>query len=458
MKHKIETFASRHEMFPPGTAVLVAVSGGVDSMALLHYLHSNRHVYGVTVMAVHCNHGLRVDAFADEKLVEQFCRENDIPFFYKKLDLPSSRSIQRVSREMRYEFFSEIMASENVDRLATAHHGDDQVETILMQQMRGINYYGGQIGIAAHRPFGLGKLVRPLLALTKAELIAYARAYSVPWREDTSNEKDDYTRNRVRNHLLPTLKRENREVHAHFQTFAEDVRDDAIYLHEQAEKIISETTEKQPDGYKLEITPFRQYPIPLQRRAIHLLLNYLYEQKHTQFSRVHIDECLALMASRYPSAERSFPEGVYARRNYGQLHLANHKGAKGTERDEWPKALYEFPAKVDSEMGSLCFKHVKERVPHDEATYCCPLATLSLPLLVRTRLPGDVIRPLGLGGTQKLKQVMIDAKVPRPERSRWPVVTDAKGTVLWVPLLKKNEDAGRHARDGEYLLITFKGV
>ncbi|QQK78553.1 tRNA lysidine(34) synthetase TilS [Salicibibacter cibi] len=458
MKRKIEAFAARHGMFPQGSSVLVAVSGGVDSMALLHYLFSRRDEYGITLMAVHCNHGLRKEAEEDEKLVKRFCAERDIPFFTKYLDLPKDegKSIQSISREMRYDFFSVIMKREKSDILATAHHGDDQIETILMQQMRGFDYYGGQMGIPVERSFSRGKLLRPFLPVTKQEIMAYAQTHAVPWGEDESNRKDDYTRNRVRKQLLPTLKQENHEVHAHFQKLAEDFRGDAAYLTQQAEKVLSETVVQTEGGYVLQLPRFRKAPIALQRRTIHLLLTYLYHQKHGQFSRIHIEECFELISGTHPSAQRSLPNRIKVYRNYEQLCFTDAERASYDDGQRPMQVVSDLPAKVETGLGTLVFEPFKGTVPsHDDTSFYCPLSKLHLPLSVRARHPGDAIRPLGLDGTQKLKQVMIDAKVPRPEREWWPVITDATGVVLWAPLLKKSEVAGRAGEQDNYVRMQL---
>ncbi|AXF56611.1 tRNA lysidine(34) synthetase TilS [Salicibibacter kimchii] len=458
MKRKVNAFVSRHGMFPRGSSVLVAVSGGVDSMSLLHYLFSQRDEYGITVMAAHCNHGLRKEAEEEEAFVKRFCEERHIPFFHKTLDLSKNegRSIQRISRDMRYDFFSAIMKTEKLDRLATAHHGDDQIETMLMQQTRGFDYYGGQIGIPVDRPFSEGRLLRPFLPVTKKEIIAYAKAHTVSWREDETNRKDAYTRNRVRKQVLPPLKRENREAHTHFQKLAEDFRDDALYLKQQAEKVLSETAVQREDGYVLTLPRFRETPIALQRRAIHLLLTYIYHQKHGQFSRIHIEECFTLIEGTHPSAQRSLPDGIKVYRDYEQLHFSDAERPPCEEAGALRVKVYDFPAKVETGLGTLLFEPFKgSPPPHDETSYYFPRSELHLPLSVRTRQPGDVIRPLGLGGTQKLKQVMIDAKVSRRERDCWPVITDATGVVLWAPLLKKSKDAGHIGEKDDYVWIQL---
>ncbi|QQK74294.1 tRNA lysidine(34) synthetase TilS [Salicibibacter cibarius] len=457
MKRKIDAFAARFGMFSRVSSVLVAVSGGVDSMALLHYLLSQRDEYGITVMAAHCNHGLRKEAEEDERLVESFCAEHHIPFFTKYLDLPKDggKSIHPISRKMRYDFFSAIMKREKLDILATAHHGDDQIETILMQQMRGFDYYRGQMGIPVERPFSGGRLIRPFLPVTKKEIITYAQTHAVPWREDESNLKDDYTRNRVRKQLLPTLKQENREAHTHFQKLAEDFRVDAAYLTQQAEKVLSETAVQTEDGYVLKLHRFREAPIALQRRVIHLLLTYLYNQKHGQFSRIHIEECFELISDTHPSAQRSLPNHIKVYRNYEQLHFTDAERIF-YDAQRPLQAVSDLPAKVETGLGTLIFEPFKGTIPpHDDTSFYCPISKLNLPLSVRARNPGDVIRPLGLGGTQKLKQIMIDEKVPRPEREWWPIITDATGAVLWAPLLKKSEGAGRAGEEDDYVWMQL---
>jgi tRNA(Ile)-lysidine synthase len=217
--------------------MVVGVSGGPDSLALLHFLWMQREEKNLSIVAAHVDHMFRgQESFEDALFVKAYCEQKEIPFEMARINVPeiiqrTKKNSQVASRQARYEFFEGIMEKYKYDFLALGHHGDDQVETILMRLTRGSSG-AARAGIPFTRPFGNGFIIRPFLSLTKEELSEYCQKQHLVPRIDPSNKKSIYSRNRFRNEVLPFLKAENQNVHEHFQRFSEDVQNDEILLQE----------------------------------------------------------------------------------------------------------------------------------------------------------------------------------------------------------------------------------
>ncbi|EZH64387.1 hypothetical protein DH09_21615 [Bacillaceae bacterium JMAK1] len=448
---QIDNFVKRHQLLQHHEVVVAAVSGGVDSMLMLHWLiHHTNH----RVVVAHVHHGLRQQSDDERQMIEQYCKAHNIKFYFKRIDLKgdsvSSKSIQNDARTLRYAFFSEVMQEENATALVTGHHGDDQVETVLMKITRG--HVGGSIGIKAEREMNEGVVVRPLLALSKASIVALASTENVPWFEDASNTDLSYTRNRYRSRILPEIQKENERYVQSYQQFVEEYDELRAYVTQEAENLLQDCVAYEQGQAIVALTRFRKHAIPLQRQAIHLLLNYLYQSQAVYVSRVHIDDCLRLVFSSNPSAEIALPNGYVCKRDYEALHfLADREQFVSLELN---RKVVELPSTITTSCGILTFEKSMEQRKAKECECFIPMEGASFPLIVRTRNRGDFIEPKGLDGRQKLNRIFIDQKVTRRVRDQWPVVTDSKGNILWLPLLKKSRFATERA--DSYVLITLQ--
>lgn len=238
---KAKKFIVQNELLSKGDRILVGVSGGPDSLALLHFLVSLREEMGLDITACHVDHMFRGEqSFSEMKYVERICSEWEVPFIGERINVPeeiakTSGNPQSVSRQLRYRFYEGIMKERKIPLLALAHHGDDQMETILMRLTRGSSV-GASGGMRVKRCFATGWIIRPFLCMTRSEIEAYIDENQLKPVYDPSNKKDVYTRNRYRKHVLPFLKEENPNAHLHFQQYSEDVHDDDDYLTQLAEK------------------------------------------------------------------------------------------------------------------------------------------------------------------------------------------------------------------------------
>jgi tRNA(Ile)-lysidine synthase len=440
-----------HRLLEPGDRVLAAVSGGVDSVVLLHALLALREELGITVLVAHVDHGLRGEVSRqDRAFVEQLAAQWQLDVLAESFDVKEyaklyGLSTQAAAREVRYDFLSKAAQAAGATKLATAHHADDQAETVLMRILRGTGLRGlGGIPIRRREEGADAELIRPLLQVWRAEIESYARDNGILYREDASNASTQYLRNKIRIQLLPELAAAyNEGVKAHLVQLAEQAREDDQYLNELAEREYLRICQTDADGsISADVRLLGVIPLPLQRRVITLILYYL--RGHTsQWEQVHIESIGSLLTNRYPSAELHLPHGIVARRVYDRLFFTAAQAAPpASEVPPAPCELsklgrYELP-----EYGIALELREVEGVPsrprdawvaHFDAD-----ELLSSRIYIRSRAAGDLVRPIGLHGTKRISDVFVDAKVPKAERATWPLFC-INDSIAWVVGLTRGQ-------------------
>ncbi|WP_223703330.1 tRNA lysidine(34) synthetase TilS [Sutcliffiella deserti] len=462
MWSNVSAFIQKHKLLPEKSSVVVGVSGGADSIGLLHYLYTQRQEKHLTLVVAHVDHMFRGKQSKEDMLfVQEVCKQRNIPFESKQIDVKAYQvkhklNAQVAARECRYKFFQEIMDKHDAHLLALGHHGDDQVETILMKIGRGSSM-SGVTGILPQRRFGKGWIIRPLLSVTKDEVLAYVKKNRLSYRHDPSNDKDNYRRNRIRHHVLPLLKEEFPTLHEKFQRFSEHLQEDNLYLEELTQKewnkVIKTKTNKR---VVISRKPVLLMAKTLQRRGIHLILNYLYNYRiPPSLSSVHIDNLLSLLESEHPSGMLHFPDGLQVLRSYNECTFTFEDVKFSPYR-----ATLEVPGTLILPTNGVIICEVWTHYKHngilEQNQAIIDLSNVTFPLNVRTRRDGDRIKLKGTHGSKKLKSVFIDGKVPRDERETWPVIVDAQETVLWVPLLKRSSFEATEETMGPVLVLTYK--
>jgi tRNA(Ile)-lysidine synthase len=461
MLKEVKDFIIRHQLIDKDTTIIVGVSGGPDSLALLHFFWNHRSLWDVHIIAAHVDHMFRgKQSEEDMTFVENYCELHDIPFEGAQIDVMSYQQKNRVSaqvaaRECRFKFFQQIMEKHQAKYVALGHHGDDQVETILMRLVRG-STREGQAGIQAKRPFSTGFIIRPFLAVNKEMIKQYCSLNELQPRIDPSNEKTFYTRNRFRKNILPFLKEENRNVHERFQQFSEALLEDEKYLQElTAEKMNTVIRRIEVDEIILKISRFVTMPNPLQRRGIQLILNYLYGEIPSSLSNIHIESLLTLLLDNRSSGTLHFPHNLRVERTYDDCILTFHENKNMSYC-----YTIDGPGQSILPDGSVIITEVWEHYPNDKTGnnyFIMDADILPFPLKVRNRVAGDKMTLKGMKGRKKVKDIFIDRKIPMKDRDIWPIVENGSGEIIWLPGLKKSSYEAIDRSKGRYILLQHKG-
>ena len=402
-----EAFAREHHMFPPGSKVLCAVSGGADSMCLLHWLSRRE---DITVVAAHFDHQLRgEESGRDERFVRSWCEQHAIPFHLGTWDVRAEAGrrkmgIEETARALRYGFLSQLAVQLQADRIATAHNAGDNAETVLMHLLRG-SALPGLTGIEPVR----WKYVRPFLTTSREEIETYLAQHRVPHVEDSSNADDSYTRNRVRHQLVPLLEEMNPGFVRRLCAAIPRLRADEEYLGALAQDLFR-LAQRQGEDLTIPAAAIAQAPPPVAARTVRLLLAEAAEGDW-DCSAAHIGAVLSLCRGDSPSARVSLPHQLTALREYGDLVFTH---------SPHPEPVEEFvPREGDTPLPGTDW-----------------LVRLAVPpwpgLVIRSRQTGDEIT-LSNGHRRSLKKLFIDRKIPKALRDSFPVAADGDGVIFAAP-------------------------
>ena len=384
--------AQLQNLVSPGEQIVCAVSGGADSMALLWGLYLCREKLGIELQAVHFNHHLRgAESNRDEAFVRSFCEGYQIPLTVGSGQItPGKKGLEAAARDARYAFFATLPG-----KIATAHTADDNAETVLMHLVRGT----GLKGLGGIAPVN-GKLIRPMLGCTRQQVLAFLQEYHIDFVEDSSNQTDQFLRNRLRHHVMPLLKEENPRLAEKVSAMALRLRQDEAAL--QAASQFDE----------LPTVGTLQAMSPAVRSRV--LERFLKESGVKEPEAEHIALCEKLVFSQNPSARAKFPGGVELTRKYDRLAIC---------KPDTP-----FPLTELDPAGSTAFdgftvncSPATELINNPHTFTVCPQGKLYL----RSRETGDTITLSG--GTKTLKKLFVDKKVPAGQRNAVPVICDEKG-------------------------------
>lgn len=442
IKRVLQTF---EVAFPQGKLV-VGVSGGVDSVVLLHLLSfllpTNR------LVVAHLHHELRAEADEDALFVQQMAESYGLPVFIRRRDvrelaMTANLTIEEAGRKERYAFFAAVAQDVEAQAVAVAHHADDQAETVLMRLLRG----SGLDGLRAMQAQGVLPnddriwLLRPLLNHTKTDIMAYAQQHDLPYRQDASNSETTYLRNRIRHELLPLMQTYNPQIDAHLRQLALIAQEDYAFLNTILDARWPTLVQQQGAGWlALNRQLWQDEPMSIQRlsirRAMHTLRPYL---PNIHFSLIEAIRQLGLQKNS--GGMLHLPSDLTLRVEYNQLVFLT---PTAVVTDNLPQLDSPHPQPL-SVPGTHHFSNnwVLEAVqttesPETITTNSNPwVCYLQLPssttqLIIRRRQPGEIFQPLGLQGqTAKVKEVMINRKIPQRLRPYWPIVATEQH-LLWI--------------------------
>lgn len=457
MEKKVLAFMKRHQLLEKNTTVLVAVSGGPDSMALLHLLLEMREAWHLRLIALTIDHQLRDEARADVNYVRDYCEQKGIQHDAVKIDVNQymkehKLGTQVAARQLRYHVFANKMKEYGAQYIAMGHHGDDQTETMVMSLIRTTSLHNLQ-GIPYQRPFAGGKIIRPFLAVTKAEIETYCTKHHLSPRIDPTNFEAIYTRNKIRQAVLPTIKEINEQAHETIQALSERLQEDESYLIDQAKTMKKDLLiyDKEQKRWTIDICQYKQYALPLQRRCFRLTLDYLYDKIPDNLSYQHENLFMQLQKITTSNQILHFPKGLHIEKSYDKIHFY----FQARKVDSFHIKIDQVPSKVILPNGqTLTIDYVEEAEDEAEHTFSLPLSAVKFPLYIRSRKNGDRMTYDGLQGTKKLKDIFIDEKVPRLEREQYCLLTDASDEIFWLIGLRKNK-INSSKLDEVYIQFTY---
>ncbi|MHC1785477.1 MAG: tRNA lysidine(34) synthetase TilS [Christensenellales bacterium] len=390
--------ASYGEIGSPGR-LLLGLSGGADSVALLHLLSALARESGCALICVHVHHGLRAAADAEADFVVALCREMGIPLMVKRVTVSEQGSVEAAAREARYRAFSQAMQEADCRVIALAHHADDQAETLMLHLMHG----SGPGGMAGMSKFSQG-IWRPLLAVRRDDLRAYLEANHLSWREDESNADTDHLRNAIRHKLMPIMREMSPAAVGSLGRTAAILRDEEDYWEDLSSSWLWRHAAFGPPCSFLLIAPWLDLHPAARRRILRAwCLKNGVALDYRQTLRL---QALAEQPSRTIG---NLPGQARALLTNGRLYLLK---AGPAARLPLGKLVDAWDAAADAPMASF------------DAGRCAGA-------LLRYRRSGDRISPLGAGGSQKLREYMIDHKIDQPLRDSWPLLCRGD-EVLWV--------------------------
>lgn len=405
--------------------VVIALSGGPDSMALLHLLLKLRNNKNINIVCAHVNHNLRKESENEKQFVEDYCKNNNLIFEYMKIDSYKNGFNESEARKKRYDFFDRIVYKYNSKYLFTAHHGDDLIETILMRIGRGSNLKGySGFGIISNRKNY--KLVKPLIYYTKDDINEYIENNNIPYVIDNSNLKNDYTRNRYRHNILPFLKKENSNVHIKYLEFSKTLEKYNNYVEKEVDVLI----DKIYLDNILDINKYKKIDILIQERILNRILYSIYGDDITLITNSNVDEINKIINSVKPNLILKLPNNIILIKEYDKLIFNKEKINKINFNEKLVNNL---------EINNMIFKFVDKE--ESDSNYVCRINSkdIKMPLYVRNRYDGDKIEVKNMNGTKKVKDILIDEKVSKEKRNIIPIVVDSNNTVIWIPGIKKSK-------------------
>jgi len=411
--------------FKYGDSIVVAVSGGPDSMALLYLANRVKKALDLTLICAHVNHNVRKESDGEKVFVEKFCMHNGIIFESMKIEDYGDDNFHNEARSKRYNYFGEIVKKYDAKYLLTAHHADDLIETILMRIVRGstLRGYSGFSKIVDMKDF---VILRPLINATKEEIFSYCKKHKIEYVQDASNQKDIYTRNRFRKYIVPQFKKEDPKVHNKFYKFSKTLLEYNEYIDKQVLKKIKRVF---PQNV-LNIEEFKKEEHVIQMKIIYYILENIYQDDLMLITDHHADLLYNMIMSNKANVKIYLPNNIKAIKSYNTLVLtlepmkSNEYEIEVINYVNLPNGKnIEVVEKTNLKDNNVCFLNSDE---------------IKLPLRVRTRKNGDKMHIKGMLGTKKINDIFIDEKISTNERDMWPIVTDSNGTIVWLPGLRKS--------------------
>lgn len=458
MINKVKAFVIENNLIENEDKVLVALSGGPDSVCLLNILFELRREFNIEIAAAHVNHMLRGDeAFKDEEYARDMCNNLNIDFFSERIDINKISKERGIShelagREERYKYFHLISEKNGYNKIAIAHNSNDQAETVLMNMMRG----SGIEGLCGIRSKRKGGIIRPILCLSREEIERYCNINNLNPRIDKSNLENVYNRNKVRLDILPYMKKNfNKDIIETINRMASLLQIDNDFMEKECNNYYKKFCTNHVDKLIISKEAFSIEKAILTRLIKKAFVKFT--GKHTNFEMKHIHEVISL-ANKETNKRINIPNGIIAENIYGDIYL-RFKEVKNNEFQEIILSKSELEGNnVDFENYIISFDLIDNKknieFSNNVLIKFFDYDKIKEKLIIRKRLNGDRIIPLGMKGSKKLKDIFIDLKLPIEERNQVPVLC-FDNEIAWLVGYKVSESFKITKDTKRIIKITF---
>ncbi|MBA4367408.1 MAG: tRNA lysidine(34) synthetase TilS [Desulfobacterium sp.] len=449
---KVENTILFYNMVQSQDTILIAVSGGPDSVALLYALHHLSSCLSLKLGVAHVNHQLRAeDAEMDEQFVQSLAQQMDVPFHLKKCDVhhyakTNRLSLEDAARKVRYDFFSNTLQKNEYLRVATAHHLDDNAELILMNLIRG----SGKSGISGIPPIRQKIIIRPLIQVSRKEIMTFLSENKLPYRLDQTNQDISFTRNRIRHRLIPELQSSyNPKIIEALNRMSSIIQQEEEWIenmvdHETSRLIVS----SKDQSIQISISGFIEKPMPLQRRIARKITQKA-KGNLQKITLRHIDEILLLISKAIGNSQLHLPDNLLVNISGNLACWSIRKRVARPPKDDQkkptdlifcytisdldgsPKTIMIHEIGVKIQFSILSRIHVFELDQQQKNVALMDMNQIHFPLTIRNCIPGDRFTPLGMTGSQKISKYFINHKVPRKDRTEKPLLL-CENRIIWL--------------------------
>jgi tRNA(Ile)-lysidine synthase len=466
LEDKVLDFINRHSLLYPGEKVIIGVSGGADSVCLLHILHRLQDKLSIELHVAHLDHTLRgKDSAADASFVSRLARKLKISATIESADVKKyskdrKLSTEEASRELRYQFFARVIAEQDAGCVTVAHSRNDNVETILLHLLRGTGIAGLR-GLQPKSVLQIGEerlrinVVRPLLLFSRSDIEKYCLDNGLKPRTDASNVSVNYTRNRIRHELIPLLRTYNTRIDDALLRLSAIAGEEMNFLEEQTAHIWAELAEEEGSGISLDVAKLGLLPGVLQNQVLRWAIKFVSGDTR-DIEAEHI-EAMSRFLKKPAGKMLALPHGVRVHRGYNRLVVSLDENAPSP----FPPIEEEYSLQVPGETvfpgWRVRSKITASQPPKFEQGFSAvfDLSKCRQPLTVRRYKSGDIFQPLGMKGKKSVLRFMSDSRVPGPWRSSIPLVCSGD-KVIWVVGWRMDESVKIKASTSRILKLKFE--
>jgi tRNA(Ile)-lysidine synthase len=435
---KVKQFIYEKALIEKGDHIVIGFSGGPDSVYLLKVLCELREELELSILAVHVNHQLREEAWEDQAFAEDLCREWEVPLKVFSADVTGlaqkeKMTLEEAGRKIRYEIFNKELSQNGKGKIAVAHHKNDQAETFLFRITRGT----GLEGAGAMKPKD-GVLIRPLLCIGKEEIRGKLRSLGQPWKEDPSNRESVYSRNRLRNIVIPEMEKINVQTVEHISALTQDIQEAMEYLKKNLQKIYQRIVVKNNQETRIDGKLLKHQDIWMQKQVLKKALEETAGRKK-DIQKCHVEDLLALFEKE--SGKRiSLPYEMTAEKVYDEVCL--WQGVKKT------KSMF---------RGTLIQEQLTDlvNISENDCIKIIDYDKIDTGVVLRCRQPGDFFMFGDDGRKKSLNRYFIDEKIPREFRDRIPLAADGS-RIIWIIGERLSSYYRVSEQTKKYLKLQFK--